>query len=89
MLTFEPIVAMIATIVLPCAAIIFGMVALVTVVRRRFRRAMFLVVISSVCVVGTFVAATIVAHGDGLVPPRLNRPRVMRVPRGRVARRSG
>lgn len=37
MLTFEPTVTMIATIALPCAAIIFGMVALVTVVRRRSR----------------------------------------------------
>ncbi|MFE7845310.1 hypothetical protein ACFUTX_08975 [Microbacterium sp. NPDC057407] len=69
MLTFEPTMAMIATIVLPCAAIIFGVVAVITLVRRGFRRATFLTVISSVCAVGTFVAATIVAHADGLMPP--------------------
>lgn len=69
MMTFEPTVAMIAAIMLPCAAIIFGAFALITVVRRGFRRATFLAVISSVCVVGTFVAATIVAHADGLMPP--------------------
>ncbi len=68
MLTFEPSVAIIATTVLPCAAIVLGAIALITVVRRRFRRATFLAVISSVCMLGTFVAATIVAHADGLVP---------------------
>lgn len=68
MLTSELSVAIIATIVLPSAAIILGALALTSVVRRRFRRATFLAVISSVCMLGTFVAATIVAYADGLVP---------------------
>ncbi|GAB2850335.1 hypothetical protein ACFQ0P_07390 [Microbacterium insulae] len=69
MLTFESTVAVIATIVFPCAAIIFGAAALIAAVRRRSRRATFLALISSICVFGTVVAATIVAHGDGLTPP--------------------
>lgn len=69
MLTFEPTVALIATIVLPCAAIFLVAAALIAAVRRRTRRATFLALISSVCVLGTLVAATIVAHGDGLTPP--------------------
>ena len=69
MLTFELTVADIATIVLPCAAIIFGAGTLIAAVRRRLRRATTLALISSVCVLGTFIAATIVAHVDGLVPP--------------------
>jgi hypothetical protein len=66
-LTFEPTVAMIATIALPCAAILFGAAALIAAVRRRFRRATFLALILSVCVVVTFFAATIVARADGLL----------------------
>ncbi|WP_169583227.1 MULTISPECIES: hypothetical protein [Microbacterium] len=69
MLTFEPTVAMIATIVLPCAAIMVGAATLIAAVRRRGRRATTLALIFSVCVLGTLVAATIVAHVDGLVPP--------------------
>lgn len=69
MLTFEPTVADIATIALPCAAIIFGAATLIAAVRRRLRRATTLALISSVCVLGTFIAATIAAHEDGLVPP--------------------
>lgn len=68
MLTFEPTVAMIATIALPCAAIIFGAATLIAAVRRRRRRASTLALISSVCVLGTFVAATIVVQVDRLVP---------------------
>ncbi|WP_374314989.1 hypothetical protein [Microbacterium sp.] len=69
MLTFDPTVAMIATIALPCAAILFGAAALVAAGRRRSDRATVLGVMSSVCVLGTFVAATIVAHAGGLMPP--------------------
>jgi hypothetical protein len=69
MLTFDPTVAMIATIVLPCAAILTGAAALVAAVRRRSHRATVLGVISTVCVLGTFVAATFVAHAGGLMPP--------------------
>ena len=69
MLTFEPTIAVIATIALPGAAIIFGAAALFAAVRRRSRRATFLAGMSSVCVVGTFVAATIVSHAERLIPP--------------------
>ena len=69
MLTLEPTMAMIATIALPCAAIIFGAAALFAAVRRRSRRATFLGGMSSVCVLATFVAATIVAHAERLIPP--------------------
>lgn len=68
MLAFEPSVATIATVALPCAAIILGAAALIAGVRRRFRRAAFLAVISSACVLGTLVAATIVAQADGFLP---------------------
>lgn len=67
MLTFDLTVAGIATIALPCAAIVFGAATLMAAVRRRLRRAITLALISSVCVLGTFVAATLVAHVDGLV----------------------
>ncbi|MGN8552095.1 UNVERIFIED_CONTAM: hypothetical protein OHV15_05885 [Microbacterium sp. SLM126] len=69
MLTFEPTVTLIATIVLPCAAIFLVAAALIGAVRRRTRRAAVLALITSICVLGTFVAATIVAHTDGLTPP--------------------
>ena len=69
MLTFDLTVADIATIALPCAAIIFGIAALIAAVRRRLRRATTLALISSVCVLGTFIAATIAAHAARLVPP--------------------
>jgi hypothetical protein len=68
-LTFDPTVALIATIALPCAAILSGAAALVAAVRRRPHRATVLGVMSSVCVLGTFFAATIVAHAGGLIPP--------------------
>lgn len=69
MLTFDLTAAGIATIVLPCAAIIFGAATLIAAVRRRLRRATTLALISSVCVLGTFVAATIAAHVAGLMTP--------------------
>lgn len=69
MLPFGPTVALIATIALPCAAILSGAAALVAAVRRRPHRATVLCVISSVCVLATFVAATIVTHAGGLMPP--------------------
>lgn len=66
MLTMEPVVAVVAAIVLPCAVIVLLPAAVVSVVRRRWRRAVWVTLVAVLCLVGTFVAATVVAQVGGL-----------------------
>jgi hypothetical protein len=69
MLTMEHLVAVAAAIALPCAAILLLPAAVVSVVRRRLRRAAWLTLAAALCLVGTFAAATVIAHVGGLAAP--------------------
>jgi glucan phosphoethanolaminetransferase (alkaline phosphatase superfamily) len=69
MLTMEPVAAVAAAIVLPCAVIVLLPAAVVSVVRRRWRRAVRVTLAAVLCLVGTFVAATVIAHVSGLAVP--------------------
>lgn len=69
MLTMEPVAAVAAAIALPCAVIVLLPAAVVAVVRRRWRRAMWVTLAAVLCLVGTFVSATVISHVGGLAVP--------------------
>jgi hypothetical protein len=66
MLTMEPVAAVAAAIALPCAVIVLLPTAVVSVLRRRWRRAVWATLAAVLCLVGTIVAATLIARVGGL-----------------------